>query len=802
MKPSARADRRGGWVTCWGTPSLILLVSFGLRLFRLGDGNLWWDEALAVWAVRKGFFGATLWTAGDVHPPLYFWSLWAWTQFAGESEFAIRALSAALGVLSVAAVYSLGRLIGGRAVGGLGALLTGLSRFHVWWSQETRMYMLAGLMGVLSLYFFVRWIRRESPCPPSGRIDRCPPSLLLAFYVLASLGALYSVLLMGALVLAENVVVLTARFCWRGRRRALLRKWTLAQAAILFGMSPWLALSWGRMSTWSQGEPVRLGFLARLYATLLTAGISVDVEQYTWALLLPAAVLAIGGLLFFVEHQRGHPNRPRSIALLTLALASVIPPLVIYLTLLPRSLFYTPRLEARYFLPFAPAFWVLLACSVSQIGMRWRTVAWACGIGLLALWVGFLPGYYASRHLRDELQTMVRAIVSQAERGDAVLLDSGGRYPLFLYYYERLGDGSLRPPMLTVTREEAPLTAEEVSGWMQTHLSDYSRIWLAEVDANLTDPEHYVEKQLSERLEKVLSERYGYNALHLYDATARPPSLTSNGYTPQHPLDASVGRGGYLAGWELPVRRFVPGDTIRVSLLWGRLPDGPVSVSLWNPQDQMVIERHMGPGAVRDHQRQQFDLPVSASTPAGRYTLRLLPPLPKGPVLGALYTERTAPWPQVGPPEAILDVRLGESIVLEGYALKRANGENPDYLTPEGNLIVDLYWRAEQAPQRYYTVFVHLLGEAFNPSTQGAVWGQHDGPPVDGELPTDRWVEGDRMVDRHVIAVGEGAPAGDYRIELGMYGSDDGERLSITSKDGRPLGDHVLLDEVVRVREN
>ncbi|GAG38541.1 unnamed protein product, partial [marine sediment metagenome] len=41
-------------MTRWGAPSLILLVAFGLRLFRLGDANLWWDEALAVWGVRKG----------------------------------------------------------------------------------------------------------------------------------------------------------------------------------------------------------------------------------------------------------------------------------------------------------------------------------------------------------------------------------------------------------------------------------------------------------------------------------------------------------------------------------------------------------------------------------------------------------------------------------------------------------------------------------------------------------------------------------------------------------------------------
>ena len=150
--------------SAWAAPTLILLVAFGLRLFRLGDANLWWDEALAVWGVRKGLLGVTLWTAGDVHPPLYFWSLWAWVQAVGESEFAMRVLSVAYGVLTVAVVYRFGCMLAGRGVGSLGALLISLSRFHVWWSQEMRMYVLAGLLGMLSLYLFIRWLRSvQSP---------------------------------------------------------------------------------------------------------------------------------------------------------------------------------------------------------------------------------------------------------------------------------------------------------------------------------------------------------------------------------------------------------------------------------------------------------------------------------------------------------------------------------------------------------------------------------------------------------------------------------------------------------------
>jgi len=95
MKSSPSRPRKANSLASlppWLTPTLILILALGLRLYRLADANLWWDEALAIWAVRKGLAGVTLWTAGDVHPPLYFWSLWGWVQLFGESTFAMRSL--------------------------------------------------------------------------------------------------------------------------------------------------------------------------------------------------------------------------------------------------------------------------------------------------------------------------------------------------------------------------------------------------------------------------------------------------------------------------------------------------------------------------------------------------------------------------------------------------------------------------------------------------------------------------------------------------------------------------------------
>ena len=73
-------------------PLAIVLLSFALRLYTLGDANVWWDEAYSVWLARMPLADVLRITAADVHPPLYYALLHGWIRLAGDGEFAIRFL--------------------------------------------------------------------------------------------------------------------------------------------------------------------------------------------------------------------------------------------------------------------------------------------------------------------------------------------------------------------------------------------------------------------------------------------------------------------------------------------------------------------------------------------------------------------------------------------------------------------------------------------------------------------------------------------------------------------------------------
>jgi hypothetical protein len=117
-------------------------------------------------------------------------------------------------------------------------------------------------------------------------------------------------------------------------------------------------------------------------------------------------------------------------------------------------------------------------------------------------------------------------------------------------------------------------------------------------------------------------------------------------------------------------------------------------------------------------------------------------------------------------------IQFADTIVLECV-----NHEMDDQLT--------FYWRVKQSPPADYTVFIQLW-QANEP-----VIG-FDGPPFGGDFPTSYWgyglgVEG----DSHSLDLSR-VPDGVYRLLIGLYDPQTGERLSASTADGQPLPDNAV----------
>ena len=118
----------------------ILLLAFGLRLYHLDAQSLWWDELKTVQRASMSWAALLTDLAGHrAHLPLYFGLMRGWG-ILGNSAFAVRLFSVVWGVLGVAGIFQLGRRLTSTSVGLTAAFLLAISPFHIWYSQEARMY--------------------------------------------------------------------------------------------------------------------------------------------------------------------------------------------------------------------------------------------------------------------------------------------------------------------------------------------------------------------------------------------------------------------------------------------------------------------------------------------------------------------------------------------------------------------------------------------------------------------------------------------------------------------------------------
>ncbi len=150
----------------WSRPAKILilltLTSALIRFYRLDAQSFWGDEALSALIAASNL--SEIWNNvfGSTHPEGYYILLHFWIRVAGRSDFALRYLSAWWGVLSIVLTYQLGRNIRSRRLGLWAAGITTVTPYHVFYSQETRMYMLLySLTCIIMLAYIQLWRDRK-----------------------------------------------------------------------------------------------------------------------------------------------------------------------------------------------------------------------------------------------------------------------------------------------------------------------------------------------------------------------------------------------------------------------------------------------------------------------------------------------------------------------------------------------------------------------------------------------------------------------------------------------------------------
>lgn len=145
------------------TVFLVLVTAWTLheRSAYLG-GQYWMDEAITVGISSHPFTAIPGILRMDGSPPLFYMLLHVWMQWFGNSPRATHWLALIFGTLTVPVGYWGGSTLGNKRAGLMTATLFALIAFLDGYSQETRMYSLMTLLGLLATIGFVKgFVYRE-----------------------------------------------------------------------------------------------------------------------------------------------------------------------------------------------------------------------------------------------------------------------------------------------------------------------------------------------------------------------------------------------------------------------------------------------------------------------------------------------------------------------------------------------------------------------------------------------------------------------------------------------------------------
>jgi mannosyltransferase len=276
----------------------LAVVSVLVRTTNFGAG-FWVDEGLSVGIADRPLTDIPGVLRQDGSPPLFYMLLHVWIRLLGDTgEEATHALSLLLATATIPVAWAFGRSLFGARAGWIAALLFALNPFLNTYAQETRMYALVVLLGLVSVACFVGAFAL-------GRSRRWTIGFALAH---ATLLWTHNWGLFLGLGLATAWAALVALATGVERRR-VVREGVLAAAVIVVLYAPWVptmlfqAVHTG--APWAnppkvealQEAPRRLVGYTGQWLLLIGAGAGLlpllRVRPRAWSPLARAAVVAI-----------------------------------------------------------------------------------------------------------------------------------------------------------------------------------------------------------------------------------------------------------------------------------------------------------------------------------------------------------------------------------------------------------------------------------------------------------------------------------------------------------------------------
>ncbi|HWF49840.1 MAG TPA: glycosyltransferase family 39 protein [Solirubrobacteraceae bacterium] len=399
--PEIRIPARLQRIPMWLALSVGMAALIGLSLFlrtKYIDGQFWDDEGLSVGIASHPLTAIPGILRADGSPPLYYMALHVWMQIFGSSGIETHAMSDLFSMIAIPVAMWAGWSLWGRRAGIYAAVLFATSSFLTYYGQETRMYSLMALLGIMAaagfIHVFVYRRRRY----------------LVLFAVAISL-MLYTHA-WGLFFWAGSAIALVPVWFTTDDRKGLVRDAAIAfiGAGVLF--LPWLpnfiyqATHTG--APWDSAP--RFGAPVQLSRDLLGG------DRITAVLVLGAG---IGLAAYFTRKYRRTPEATAMFTMMTMVVGT--------LALAWIASQVTPAWVSRYFAPILGSMLLLAALGLSRAGVA-GPLALILSVLFLVNPASYIPKYKSDlRDVGGEMATLVHP-------GDLVISGQPDQIAVTWYY--------------------------------------------------------------------------------------------------------------------------------------------------------------------------------------------------------------------------------------------------------------------------------------------------------------------------------------------------------------------------------
>jgi 4-amino-4-deoxy-L-arabinose transferase-like glycosyltransferase len=394
---------------------LILVLGIFLRIYDLGGESLWLDEGISVNTASKNLTDIIkISFSKKVATPLYHIILHYWMNFLGDTEFSVRFLSVIFGSLAIFMIYKVGSLMFDKKTGILSSLILALSAFNIRFSQETRMYSLITFLTLLSMYFFIKFLREINYA-------------ILISYISSSILLIYAHYVGLFIIITQNIYFFTLYLLNKKEHKHNLKIWILLQGILIILFLPWYYLR-------SLRTFIKMAGVAKSNISLYPLWISLLEFSGSKILLLIFLMLAVFSAVNYkkikakisLRNLSGYINLT-NIKEICLLLLWIFIPIILASSV---SGFFT-----RYIIGASPAFYLLVSKGIRSINHKYfKSVT----IGIILFFSFVSIGLYYAEVNKESWKDTANYINENAEPEDLVFVFPDYTTIPLNYYLKRI----------------------------------------------------------------------------------------------------------------------------------------------------------------------------------------------------------------------------------------------------------------------------------------------------------------------------------------------------------------------------